>query len=976
MGVVEEGRRGGLDVSPWGKFDLGTWTAYALLFHMLDVAAVAGELWDRFLTQAQRELVARGLGVTVDQARPLVAFLAGLHDLGKFVPYFQSCERSGWARLSEALVADAGRITAVAHPRASMHLAVHLLAEHGFEVGGHASPAVRAAQVLGGHHGRHLQVDLHAGASQARVEAVLGGPAWQELRRKYVAQLHHLTGVTCPPRCFSVPAAVLVGGLVVLADRLASQRSHWLANAHQPAFGAAEHFTRARRQAVALVEESGLVRVDLARVPFARVHYGVAVPNALQRSVLEQLPALVGELGVGITVVTDGTGTGKSVTALEMARILNEGCGTSGVCWLLPTTATADAAFEQLEAYVAAHRPEHAPVALVHNLSRMNAAYADRLLAPGTGSTLDAGREDVRGPDAPQAQDVDGSGSRGRGAGVPDAPAGAGGGRSAATMVDPWLRGPDMGLLAQFTVATVDQAQMAVLPVDFQVLRLLGLSGRTVVVDEAHAPAPFSRAQLCRLLHWLGALGSPVVLLSATMPAGDSGDMVRAYLAGAGCPRKVLGGRDLAPAYPGWLFADAATGTPAVMAAATQVRHAAAQRRAVHLVHQRVRHLPLGPDGGRAVAPDERLAVIGQAVEAVHDQGGCASVHCATVTDAQDAFRYLRSTWTGPARDLVLLHSRFPAHQRERVTSWVRAVLGRAGNRPRRLVVVATSMLDLGVDIDVDLMVSDLATLGRLLQRAGRLARFALAWQDMDGRRPSWWDPAAAPRLVVLEPVDGAGLLRLPEQWGGLEPQMPVAATAALLPALAAAPLHLPDQVQALIEQVHGCHSEATAARFGLERLLAAHRDEVGAAEHLSAVHLVPPPGRVSSLADLHREHLTAAQAVTRLGTLPRRVLSCYRTRDGLALDRDGARPLPRTGAPGPALVRAVLQHTVPVPAAWVAAAGAEHRPPDSFASHPLLAELVLLPADPRRPRRPQRFGSHLLHLDPELGLVHHRDPR
>lgn len=974
MSVVEEGRRDGLDMSPWGKFDLDSWTAYALLFHLLDVAAVAGELWDRFLAQAQRELVARGLGVTVDQARSLVAFLAGMHDVGKLVPYFQSCERYGWARLSEALVADAGPITAVAHPRASMHLAVHLLAEHGFEVGGHASAAVRAAQVLGGHHGRHLQVDLHAGASRARVEAVLGGPSWQELRRKYVAQLHHLTGVRCAPRCFSVPAAVLVGGLVVLADRLASQRSHWLANAHQPAFGAAEHFTRARRQAVALVEESGLVRVDLARVPFARVHRAVAVPNALQRSVLEQLPALVGERGAGIAVVTDGTGTGKSVTALETARILNEGCETSGVCWLLPTTATADAAFEQLEAYVAAHRPEHAPVALVHNLSRMDVAYADRLLDPGTGSTLDAGREDVRGPDTPPVQEM--GGSDGPDAGVPGASAGAGGRRSAATVVDPWLRGPDMGLLAQFTVATVDQAQTAVLPVDFQVLRLLGLSGRTVVIDEAHTPAPFSRVQLCRLLHWLGALGSPVVLLSATMPAADSSDLVRAYLAGAGCSRKALDGRSFAPAYPGWLFADAATGTPAVMEPAARAVHVAAQRRAVHLVHQRVRYLPLGADPGRAVAPQERLAAIGQAVAQVRDRGGCASVHCATVADSQDAYRYLRSTWSGPAADLVLLHARFPAHRRERVTSWVRAVLGRAGSRPRRLVVVATSVLDLGVDIDVDVMVSDLATLGRLLQRAGRLARFALAWQYLEGRRPCWWDPASPPRLTVLEPVDGAGMLGWPEHWGSLEPLLPVAATAALLPALAAEPLRLPDHVQALIEQVHGRHHEGTAALFGLERLLAAHRADVGQAEHLSAVHLVPPPGRVSSLADLHRQHLTAAQAVTRLGALPRRVLPCYRTREGLALDQGGARPLPRTGTPGPALVREVLRHTVPVPAAWVAAAGAEHRPPHSFAAHPLLADLVLLPADPRRPRRPLRLGSHQLHLDPELGLVHHRDSR
>ncbi|WP_407109596.1 hypothetical protein ACE1N8_00405 [Streptomyces sp. DSM 116494] len=56
---------------------------------------------------------------------------------------------------------------------------------------------------------------------------------------------------------------------------------------------------------------------------------------------MEELPHLVAERGSGIAVVTDAMGTGKSVTALEMARIFNEHCGTQGVMWLLPATAAA-----------------------------------------------------------------------------------------------------------------------------------------------------------------------------------------------------------------------------------------------------------------------------------------------------------------------------------------------------------------------------------------------------------------------------------------------------------------------------------------------------------------------------------------------------------------------------------------------------------------------------------------------------------
>ena len=38
---------------------------------------------------------------------------------------------------------------------------------------------------------------------------------------------------------------------------------------------------------------------------------------------------------------TQAMGTGKSVAALEMSRIFNEHCGTQGVMWLLPATASA-----------------------------------------------------------------------------------------------------------------------------------------------------------------------------------------------------------------------------------------------------------------------------------------------------------------------------------------------------------------------------------------------------------------------------------------------------------------------------------------------------------------------------------------------------------------------------------------------------------------------------------------------------------
>ncbi|MGW1673363.1 HD domain-containing protein [Streptomyces sp. NPDC002324] len=981
MGVVEDARFRGIDLGVWAEYEAATWTSYPLLFRMLDDAAVAAVLWDRFLSSSQRAVIAGGLGVGMEQARSVTALLAGLRELGKLVPGFQRRERGAWELLGEDLVTGAGRISEepVEVDRVSMHVAFGVLSGFGFAAGGNSSPAVRSAQVVGGMGGRFLQVDVSGGAAARRVAATAGGPAWQELRARYAALVRYLTGAVTVPERVSVQAAVLMTGVGMLAGRLSGRRGHWQQAAHMPAFGAAEHFTATRTRAVEVVEEAELERIDLEPVPFTTAHPTLKGPNVLQASLMAQLPGLVGQYGVGITVIADGTGSGKSVGALEVGRICNDGCGTAGVAWLMPTTATADAAWETLEAYVRAHRPERVPVTLAHSRSRLNAPYTDtRLTTEAAGGQADpAGalaaplhdRAHPAGTPAPAETGVAAPDS-----GAPESTeTGERGEPREVTAPEGFLRSQDVALLAQFSAATVDQAQMAVLPVEFSVLRLLALSGKTVVVDEAHALTPYSHLQLLRLLGWLGSLRTPVVLLSATMPSSTSSAMVAAYLAGAGHDAGRLASADYAPGFPGWLFADAATGTAHRMQETARIRHSRAQSRPLRMTMRPVTYRRLGDDS-RVVEPGERLAVIGRTLAQVAREGGCAMVGCATVADSQDTYRYLQRSWPGDPGELVLLHARFPGWAREQRTGWLRRVLGPGGPRPDRLVVVTTSILDTSLDIDVDMMVSDLASIARLLQRAGRLARFYRSWQD-NGRRPRWWSPGHAPRLTVLQPLGAAGTTAVPAEWRTVEPAFLLHATAALLQAKNHdLQLNVPGDVQDLVEQVHGERSPFADEAANLRRLLAGHLERTMAEEHLSAVHLIPPHNRVSALADLHRQYLTSAQAATRLGTLPRRLLPCYLTAGGeLALDRAGTQPLPDQKHLSPRHVHQILQRTVPVPAAWVARRGPQHRPPLGWDQHPLLADLVLLPAPVRDPAHTEHYGRHRLRMDDELGLIHDR---
>ncbi|MGW7721497.1 CRISPR-associated helicase Cas3' [Streptomyces chartreusis] len=949
MGVREDARRGGIDLKPWGKFDRGERAVYPLLFHLLDVAAIAGEVWDRFLTSGQRRLIVAGLGVTAAQARCLVMFMAGLHDLGK-LSAFQVQEAHPWARVSETLRQDTAGWQRMPHERASMHSALHLLAEAGYQVDASDSPGVRVAQILGGHHGRFLQLDIDGAASKARVDLTLGGPAWQDLRRRYFALLRDLTGATAVPAQVSVEAAILITGVGVIADRLASQRHHWLPRAQAPAFGAADHYAQAVRDAPDVITKSGLARVTLPEAPFARVHGGPAAPNDLQASLIGQLTPVVGEKGPGIAVITDATGAGKSIAALEAARIFNAGGDTAGIAWLLPTTATADAAYDLLEAYVAAHGPEHAPVSLVHSHSYLNTAYTDHRLAAHEPSTTDEHWPDD--PDATQEQT--------------ERP------EERVTVPDGWLRGWDRALLAQFTVATHDQALMAALPVRFSALRLLALSGRTVIIDETHALTAFMQPLLNRLLHWLGALGCPVVLLSATLPAATSSELVSSYLTGAGHDPDSL---DLAPAYPGWLFAAAGDASITRIDPQTAADHAGRHRRTAAIRLYPVRH-PAHTDPDDAPARESRLERITTELAPVIQHGGCAAVACATMADAQQTYQHLydQPGWPGgPDGQLVLLHARMPGHEREALTRRIRDQLGRTGTRPHRLVIVTTSLIDMSLDIDVDVMISDLAPLHTLIQRLGRLWRFEHAWGP--GHRPAWLRSRPHPRLVVLQPTDEDGRTHLPAAWRPLDHSFLPHATADHLTSHPERTLTLtvPDDVQHLVETVHGDAAALARTSPALDRKYTAYRSRRRSQEHLSTLHLAPAPQYTLSLADLHRQRLHPRDAATRLGAMPRRLLPVYRTAAGqLALDAAGARPLPLDRAPTTAQIRAILQHTLPVPAAWAAGPRPEHQTPLAWRRHALLADLILLPAG--EPEETTQFGRHRLRLDLRLGLVHETD--
>ena len=933
MALASEGPAAGgvLDCRLWGK-EKGLSREYPVICHLLDTAAVFLVLWDEVVGRGMRERFAAGMGLEVGQARAVGAFWAGLHDLGKITPPFQAQVGGLFARIKDepeylfALGAD--RLREFRHEMGTHWALAGLFAEAGYPCGtGSLKRAVshQVAQMLGGHHGRYgAALKAKELAAASAYQPGLGEAGWAQQRRHHFTQIRRITGAEAVPNG-GLPAelAVAMTGLVVVSDWLASQTHAIEPLIPTPGWQGTDveldaHWERTRKAAGQLVADAQLGRARFEARDFQAMF--PFVPNALQADISTHLPGLVAEHGSGLVLVTAPTGDGKTEAALFAAAELGRAAGARGIYFALPTMATANGMYPRVADFAAKALSGERALTLLHSMAWLNAAYnADRSNAP-------VGTE--YGIDDHVTDDLDVSADH-----------------ATAVAAGEWLRGSKRGLLAPLGTGTIDQALTAVLPVSFNALRLFGLSDKVFIVDEAHAYGPWMHKLLTRLLEWLGAFRAPVVLLSATLTGQTAASLVDAYRRGAGFPDATA----LQPRYPGWLFA--ATGGHVAEPRATGSERPRTLDIDVRTV---VWDTDDGPE--EDPRPRGRRHVLREVLAPVAREGGTALVCCTTVAEAQRTYRDLRAAFPDLAAGeggLRLLHSRFPAGERQRITDACEAAYGKPRGasdtaRPRPAsILVATQVVEQSLDLDFDLAVSDLAPLAQLLQRAGRARRHARGAAG----RPAWALPEDRPRLVVLEPVEEGQAGRPPRSWGAVYDPGLLRRTALVLDDCAEAGIAVPDDVQRLVDQVYAddfVHDLDAAAAREIRRLDAERQADHMAQEHLAELTGICAPADVDGnlyLLSRREAGITEELITTRLGADTGRVLCLYQQPSGLlTLDREGNTELP---PPGKALSRdhvvQIMEHVTPVPGKWLRGEGDTVPAPASWEKQALLRDVVLL---------------------------------
>ena len=297
-------------------------------------------------------------------------------------------------------------------------------------------------------------------------------------------------------------------------------------------------------------------------------------------------------------------------------------------------------------------------------------------------------------------------------------------------------------LTAQIAVGTVDQVMLGSLKVKNAHMRSASLARNLLVVDEVHASDAYMSEVLAAVLDAHLGAGGYALLMSATLGATAR----HRWLGGDGNDAPTLAEAIDAP-YP-------TVSTSLGMADAGEN-----DRRKDVSISAEPEMRDFGAVATRALeaarAGAKALVVRNTVDYAIRTQE--ALLEAAGPDDAGLVF----SVNGVPA----LHHGRYAAGDRELLDDEIERRLGKDDRPDGGLVVIGTQTLEQSLDIDADLLITDLCPADVLLQRIGRLHRH----RQNDAGRP---DGYGRPRCVVLTPPDCdlAPLLSRRQNANGLGP--------------------------------------------------------------------------------------------------------------------------------------------------------------------------------------------------------------
>ncbi len=615
------------------------------------------------------------------------AFCLSLHDLGKFCRSFQNLAPN----LSPALVPAAGCANSVRHDSLGIGMWQNVLIQRTSDLfhSTNSKTITGWLEVVFGHHGHPPNQNLGRQIKRHCLEEdELAAESF--FRDASSLLMPELTPLKDIDRSVFRSASWNLAGLAVLADWLGSNQSVFPYRAGSLSIDDYWHSV-ALPQSAEAVKMAALNTCSVARFTGIQQHFDfVEEPTPLQN----MASSISLGHGPNLFILEDVTGSGKTEAAMVLVHRLMEAKKANGVYFGLPTMATSNAMYERLSDCYAGFFDEQSLPSLVlaHSASRLSDSFAQSV-------GLSAQTADLQ--NEPQAA-------------------------TASAYCNEWLAdNRKKALLANVGVGTIDQALIGVLPARHQSLRLHGLHDKVLVVDEVHAYDPYMQKLLSNLLAAHARQGGSAILLSATLPHSHRSELLQAYADGLGSELPPTAAKS---AYP------LMTQLSQEGIAEHEIDTRAEVRRTVNIT--------------RLDSEEVVMQVVREAVSA----GSCVCWVRNTVRDAKRAFQSLQNQEWLSCGQINLFHSRYAMIDRQRIETNVLNRFGKSSKADDRVgqVLIATQVAEQSLDLDFDVMISDLAPIDLLIQRAGRLQRHV---RDAQGNpKPNGKEQREPAHLFILSP--------------------------------------------------------------------------------------------------------------------------------------------------------------------------------------------------------------------------------
>lgn len=501
------------------------------------------------------------------------------------------------------------------------------------------------AEVSGQHHGYLCKPNILAGSSDSES---FGGPEWEKLREELINRLSDFFREKLPGSLNATQICAL-SGLTCVSD--------WIGSGSYFELGSDDTITQ------------DLVNKAVAAAGFRklRVKPGLEFrdifgfePNAVQSALQGQCRSI----GRGVYALEAPMGIGKTEAALYTAyQLLSSGQAT-GIYFALPTKLTSDRIYDRFLCFMRKIliNPEDFFPMLLHSDSALQMRELRKKYLIGFGAEGAPGNS--------------------------------------------WFSSSKRGLLARFAVGTIDQALLAVMNVKHAFVRDFGLAGKAVILDEVHSYDVYTGTLIKELIDRLTALGSTVIILSATLTCSKK--------------RQLVGG-----------------------SAADE-----AEDESYPLISCRKTD-----DSGISVCPVSLPCAGSRMSFSFHCEEDCLNEALErarsgqqvlwienTVRESQKIFRSISPACLSGRIECGLLHSKFIQTDRFAKENRWTSVLGKSSSErnEKGRILVGTQVLEQSLDIDADFMVSRFAPSDMLLQRSGRLWRHDFLKRPESARREMW----------------------------------------------------------------------------------------------------------------------------------------------------------------------------------------------------------------------------------------------